>query len=56
MTFNDFAQWAMLIIIIIACVVWVVRRFTHKNDNDNDCECGCDGCPIAKKCRDKTRH
>lgn len=49
-SFNEIAQWILLVIILIIVVVWIVRRATRKK---SDCGCGCGKCPLSDKCDDK---
>ncbi len=55
-TFNDILQITAVIVLLILCVVWIVRRIRggSRNDCESDSE-NCAGCVLSEKCRKNNR-
>lgn|GEM_PF-1706399 len=56
---SDRVQWVIVGAIIIAAILWVIRRSRHSGSccesNDNNCDNGCVNCPVAEHCRKAKR-
>lgn len=52
MSLNDWVQCASVVILLIICAVWIVRRIMRKRDGDDDCEINdaCAECKLARHC------
>ncbi len=44
-----YLQWTVVGVIVLAAVIWTIRRSRRKDD----CSCGCGGCLLKDSCKSR---
>ena len=44
-----YLQWTVVGVIVLAAVIWTIRRSRRKDD----CSCGCGGCLLKDNCKSR---
>ncbi len=55
---SDWIQWIIVGAIIIAAILWIIRRARHSGsccDSHDNCDSECGNCPVAEHCRKAKR-